>query len=128
MKFLFLFFLCVSSAILSFEIFLFFRIILFRFLFLYNLFLIRHPLVILTLSDYSLFALPFVILVCPTLVLLYAQIISDNNTIYLSCAILELSGTIPESADKVRIPTLRRTILELYRFLLYAEHIHVIIF
>ena len=30
---------------------------------------------------------------------------------------------IPTSPDKVRIPTLRRTILELSRFLLCAEHI-----
>ena len=37
---------------------------------------------------------------------------------------LELSDTIPESADKVGIPTLRRTIPELSRFLHCAEHIH----
>ena len=35
---------------------------------------------------------------------------------------LELSGTIPESADKVGIPTLRRTISELSRFLHCAEN------
>ena len=44
----------------------------------------------------------------------------DHN---ISCAILELSGTIPELADKVRILTLRKTIPELYRFLLCAEYI-----
>ena len=43
---------------------------------------------------------------------------------YIPCAILELSDTIPELADRVRIPTLRRTVPELYRFLLCAEHIH----
>ena len=43
---------------------------------------------------------------------------------YIPCAILELSDTIPELADTVRIPTLRRTIPELYRFLLCAEHIY----
>ena len=80
--------------------------------------------IILSLSDYSLFALLFVFLLCPTLFLLCAQIISDDNTIYIPCAILELSSTIPESADKVGIPTLRRTIPELYRFLLGAEHIY----
>ena len=37
----------------------------------------------------------------------------DHN---ISCAILELSSTIPELADKVRILTLRKTIPELYRF------------
>ena len=43
---------------------------------------------------------------------------------HIPCAILELSGTIPELTDRVRIPTLRRTIPELYRFLLCAEHIY----
>ena len=42
----------------------------------------------------------------------------------IPCAILELFGTIPESADKVGIPTLRRTIPELSRFLHCAEHIY----
>ena len=46
----------------------------------------------------------------------------------ISCAILELSGTIPELADKVRILTLRKTIPELYRFLLCAEHTHTYIY
>ena len=56
---------------------------------------------------------------------LFAQGHTPNRyTSDTACAILELSGTIPELADKVRIPTLRRTIPELYRFLLCAEHIH----
>ena len=64
----------------------------------------------------------------------------------ISCAILELSGTIPELADKVRILTLRKTIPEseladkvriltlrqtipeLYRFLLCAEYIYIYIY
>ena len=65
---------------------------------------------ILTLSSYSHFAqghIPYLF------------------SIYILCAILELSGTIPELADRVRIPTLRRTIPELYRFLLCAEHIYM---
>ena len=33
---------------------------------------------------------------------------------------------IPTSPDKMRIPTLSGTILELSRFLLCAEHIHVL--
>ena len=45
--------------------------------------------------------------------------------VYILCAILELFGTIPEPLDKVGIPTLRRTIPELYRFLLCAKHIHL---
>ena len=40
----------------------------------------------------------------------------------IPCAILELPGTMPELADKVRIPTLRRTIPEIYRLLFCAEH------
>ena len=39
---------------------------------------------------------------------------------------LELSSTIPEPADKVGIPTLRRTIPELSRFLHCAEHIYFV--
>ena len=38
--------------------------------------------------------------------------ISDHFTIYIPCAILELSGRIPEFADKVEIPTLFRIIPE----------------
>ena len=45
----------------------------------------------------------------------------------ISSAILELSGAFPELADKVRILTLRKTIPELYRFLLCAEQRYVII-
>ena len=92
--------------------------------FCFYIFLLRHPLVILSLSDYSHSTLPFEFLLCPTLFLLFAQKISDDNAIYLPCAILELSGAIPESADKVGIPSLRRTIPELYRFLLCAQHIY----
>ena len=60
----------------------------------------------------------------PRLFLLCAETISDHNTTYIPCAILELSGTIPESADRVGIPTLRRTIPELSRFLHCAEYIY----
>ena len=56
--------------------------------------------------------LDFNIFLCPRIAILCAQTISDHNTIYIPCAILELSGTIPESADKVGIPPLRRTIPE----------------
>ena len=73
---------------------------------------------------FSHFALPFELLLCPTLFLFCAHIISDDNTIHIPCAILELSDTIPESAGKVGIPTLRRAIPKLYRFLLCAEQIH----
>ena len=72
--------------------------------------------------DYSHLILPFKFLLCPRLFLLCAETISDHNTTCIPCAILELSGTIPES-DKVGIPTLRRTIPELSRFLHCAEHI-----
>ena len=65
---------------------------------------------ILTLSSYSNFAQGHIPYIFST---------------YIPCAILELSGTIPELADRVRIPTLRRTIPELYRFLPLAEHIHM---
>ena len=64
---------------------------------------------ILTLSSYSHFAQGHIPYLFST---------------YNPCAILELSGTIPELADRVRIPILRRTIPELYRFLLCAEHIY----
>ena len=52
-----------------------------------------------------------IILLCPPLFLLCAETISDYNTTYIPCAILELFGTIPESGDIVEYPTLRRTIL-----------------
>ena len=74
--------------------------------------------------DYSHLILPFKFLLCPRLFLLCAETISDHNTC-IPCTILELSGTIPESADKVGIPTLRRTNPELSRFLHCAEHIYL---
>ena len=37
--------------------------------------------------------------------------------LYIPCTIQELSDTIPESTGKLGIPTLRRTILKLFRFL-----------
>ena len=61
----------------------------------------EHLSVIPTLSDDPYFALPIKFLLCPTQFLLCAQIISDDSTIYIPCAILELSGTIPELVDKV---------------------------
>ena len=76
-----------------------------------------------TYLDYSHLTLPFKFLLCLSLFLLCAETISDYNRIYIPCAILELSGTIPESADKIGIPTLRRTIPALSRFLHCAEHI-----
>ena len=84
----------------------------------------RHPTVILTLSDYPHFALHIKFLLGPTLFLLCAQIISDDNTIYIPCAILELSGTIPKSAEKVGFLLCAGTIPESYRFLLCTEHIY----
>ena len=75
--------------------------------------------------DYSHLILPFKFLLCPQIFLLCAKTISDHNTTCIPCAILELSGTIPESADKVGIPTLRRTIPELSRFLHCAEHTQI---
>ena len=56
-----------------------------------------------------------------TIILIYSRFVQTIPTlrrhIYLidhniSCAILELSGTIPELADKVRIRTLCKTIQE----------------
>ena len=73
---------------------------------------------------YSHLILPFKSLLCPRPFLLCAETISAHNTTCIPCAILELSGTIPESVDKVGIPILRRTIPELSRFLLCAEHIY----
>ena len=64
---------------------------------------------ILTLSSYSHFAQGHIPYLFST---------------YIPCAILELSGTIPELADRVRILSLRRTIPELYRFLLCTEHVN----
>ena len=98
----------------------FFLIIHSRFLFPY---FCRDPSVILTLSAYPHFALPITFLLYPTLFLLYAQMIFDDRTIYIPCAILELSGTIPELADKVGFLLCTGTIPELYRFLLCAEYI-----
>ena len=66
-----------------------------------------------TYLDYSYFTLPFKFLLCPRIFLLCVETISDYNRIYIPCAILEMSGTIPEPSDKVGIPTLRRTIQEL---------------
>ena len=92
-----------------------------------SIYVCRHPSVILTLSDYPHFALPKKFILCPTLFLLCTQIISDDNTIYIPCAILELSGTIPESADKVGFLLCAGTIPESYRFLLCAEHIYYLV-
>ena len=75
---------------------------------------------------YSYFVRSFSLCI-PTLFnlfLLCAQVIPDENTIYIPCAILELSGTNPESADKVGLLLCAGTILESYRFLLCAEHIY----
>ena len=49
-----------------------------------------------------------------------------DKTENIPCAILEWSDTILELRNQVGILTLRRAILEWYRFLLCAEHIHVI--
>ena len=94
----------------------------YQFPFSVSLYVCRHPTVILTLSDYPHFALPINFLLCPTLFLLCPQIISDDNTIYTPCAILELSGTMPESADKVGFLLCAGTIPESYQFFLCAEH------
>ena len=75
--------------------------------------------------DYFHLILPFIFLLCPHLFLLCAETISAHNKTCIPCAILELSGTIQESADKVGIPTLRKTIPELSRFLHCAEHIYI---
>ena len=72
---------------------------------------------------YSHLTVSFKFLPCPRLFLLCAETISDDNTTCIPCAILELSGTIPESADKVGIPTLHWTIPEMSRFLHCATHI-----
>ena len=48
-----------------------------------------------------------------------------NKTENIPCAILEWSNTILELRNQVGILTLRRAILEWYRFLLCAEHIHL---
>ena len=47
-----------------------------------------------------------------------------DKTENIPCAILEWSNTILELRNQVGILTLRRAILEWYRFLLCAEHIH----
>ena len=48
-----------------------------------------------------------------------------DKTENIPCAILEWSDTILELRNQVGILTLRRAILEWYRFLLCAEHIYV---
>ena len=84
--------------------------------------------------DYSHLILPFKFLLCSQIFLLCAGAISAHTKACIPCAILELSGTtpeselsgtIPESADKVGIPTLRRIIPELSRFLHCAEQIYL---
>ena len=47
-----------------------------------------------------------------------------DKTENIPCAILEWSDTILELRNQVGILTLRRAILEWYRFLLCAEHIY----
>ena len=49
-----------------------------------------------------------------------------DKTENIPCAILEWSDTILELRNQVGILTLRRAILEWYRFLLCAEHIYYI--
>ena len=48
-----------------------------------------------------------------------------DKTDKIPCAILEWSDTILELRNQVGILTLRRTILEWYRFPLCAEHVYV---
>ena len=50
-----------------------------------------------------------------------------DKTENIPCAILEWSDTILELRNQVGILTLRRAILEWYRFLLCAEHIHLVL-
>ena len=104
----------------------FFRIFHSRLFFLY-IFLLWHP------FGYSYFVRLFSLckwplysyFVQPYSYFAHRSQLTKIRFIYISCTILELSGTIPESADKVGFLLCAGTIPESYRFLLCAEHIYV---